>query len=348
MADRDVEITFERFTWRFLSQYVSPWELEQLRTEIQEWSQWGEAWSTAARRHIDIAEQAVADGHVRTAGDAYIRAAAFLHWATFLYGDDHATWVAGMEEMNRCWAEAAPRVDPPMELFEVPFEGAGLPGYLRRPPGVDQPPIVVLIPGADSTKEELYDFGDHIVRRGMAVAAFDGPGQGLVSDSLKMRPDYDVPIRAVIDHLLDRGDLDADRVAAGGISYGGMFACRAAAFDDRIKAVVSVSSWYSPAGRFAGINRVSQDALKQYMGEDPAALMDSLTMAGVAERITVPVLQVYGGLDPASPPEHAYQVEAEIAGPPTTVIFEDGVHVCNNLHHIVRPMIGDWLADRLT
>ncbi len=252
-----------------------------------------------------------------------------------------------MEAMNRCWEKAAPLVDPPMELFTVPFEGVPLPGYLIRPPETVRPPIVLLVPGGDSTKEELYDFARHIVARGMAAAAFDGPGQGFVSRFTKIRPDFEIPIRAVIDHLLARGDLNEDRLAVGGISYGGLFACRAAAFDDRVKAAVSVSSWYTPAGRYPTIDRVSQIALRQYMGDDPESVMNSITMAGAAERITVPLLQVYGRIDAASPPEEAYRVEAEVPGPTTTLVFEDGVHVCNNLHHIVRPLIGDWLADRL-
>lgn len=347
MADRDVEVTFQRFTSRMLSQYVTPWELERLVEEIQTWDQWCDAFSAAAQRHVDIADAALSSGHGRTAGDAYIRAALFYHWATFLYGHDQDRFVTGMRAMDDCWAKAATLVDPPMELFEVEFEGTQLPGYLLRPPGVERPPLVVLVPGGDSTKEELYDFALHMVDRGMAVAAFDGPGQGLVSLVSKIRPDYEVPIMAVIDHLLARDDIDADRLAVGGISYGGLFACRAAALDKRVKAAVSVSSWYTPAGRFATIDRVSQDALRQYMGDDPAAVMDSITMAGVAELITVPLLQVYGGLDKASPPEHARRVEAEVAGPATTVVYDDGVHVCNNIYPIVRPMIADWLADVL-
>ncbi|MGZ5383725.1 MAG: alpha/beta hydrolase family protein [Acidimicrobiia bacterium] len=347
MADRDVEVTFERFTWRILSQFVSPWELDRLRAEIQTWDQWFDAWARAAGRHVEIADKAAEEGHVLTAGEAYIRAGLFYHWATFLYGHDPERFNAGMREMNRCWERAALLVDPPMELFTVPFENLHLPGYLIKPPGVQNPPLVLLVPGGDSTKEELYDFARHIVARGMAAAAFDGPGQGLVSSEAPIRPDFEVPIRAVVDHLLARDDLDGGRLAVGGISYGGLFACRAAAFDERVQAVVSVSSWYSPAGRFPGIDRVSQIALRQYMGEDPESVMNSITMAGAAGRITVPLLQVYGGLDKASPPDQAYRVEVEVPGPTTTLVFDDGVHVCNNLHHIVRPLIGDWLADRL-
>ncbi|MBI4194802.1 MAG: alpha/beta fold hydrolase [Betaproteobacteria bacterium] len=347
MADRNVEVALDRFTWRMLSQYVSPWEFEALKKKIQTWDQWCEEWSKAARRHAEIADTAAGEGNRHTAGTAYVRAALYYHWASFLFVHDQKQWRAAMEAMGECWKKAAPLVDPPMELFEIPFGGVPLPGYLRQPAGVGNPPLAILVPGGDSTKEELYDFGEHMLKRGIAVFAFDGPGQGLVSARLKLRPDFEVPIRAVTDFILQRVDLDSRRVAIGGISYGGLFACRAAAFDDRFKAVFSISSWYTPAGRFPGMDPLSQTGLKQYMGENAQQVQDSITMKGAAGRIEVPLLQVYGGLDKASPPEHAYRVEKEVKGPATTIVFEDGVHVCNNLHHIVRPLIADWVAEQL-
>jgi len=347
MADRNVEVALDRFTWRMLSQHVSPWEFEQLKKKIQVWGEWCEEWCKAARKHAEIGDRAAAQGHKLTAGNAYIRAALYYHWATFLFVHDQKQWLAGMEAMGECWRKAAPLVEPPMELVEIPFEGTKLPGYLRKPAAVAKPPLAILVPGGDSTKEELYDFGDHIVRRGIAIFAFDGPGQGLVSTRLKIRPDFEVPIRAVTDYVLKRGDVDAGRVAIGGISYGGLFACRAAAFDGRFKAVFSASSWYTPAGRFPSMDPLSQTGLKHYMGPNAEAVQNSITMAGAAERIRVPLLQVYGALDKASPPEHAYRVEKEVKGPATTLVFDEGVHVCNNLHHIVRPLIADWLADQL-
>ncbi|MFN7085636.1 MAG: alpha/beta hydrolase family protein [Burkholderiales bacterium] len=347
MADRNTQVALERFSWRMLSQYVSPWEFEQIKKNVQTWDQWCGEWCKAARKHAAIADAAAAQGHGITAGAAYIRAALYYHWASFLFVHDQQQFVAALQAMGECWEKAAPLVDPLMELMEIPFEGVKMPAYLRKPAGVAQPPIVVLVPGGDSTKEELYDFGEHILKRGIAVLAFDGPGQGLLSTQVKLRPDYEVPIRAVTETIVARQDLDWQRMAIGGISYGGIFACRAAAFDDRYKAVVSVSSWYTPAGRFPGMDPLSQTGLKQYMGENAEQVQNSITMADVAARVKVPLLQIYGGLDKASPPEHAYRVEKEVQGPTTTLVFEDGVHVCNNLHHIVRPLIADWLADQL-
>jgi alpha-beta hydrolase superfamily lysophospholipase len=101
---------------------------------------------------------------------------------------------------------------------------------------------VLLLPGADSTKEELYHLGDHVVARGLACAAFDGPGQGSVSLQGKLGPDYELAVQAIIDALAGRADLDAGRLAVGGISYGGLFAIRTAAIDERVRAVVSIAS----------------------------------------------------------------------------------------------------------
>jgi dienelactone hydrolase len=347
MADPDLEAMYRLFRWRITSNHVPDWDFERMREEIETFDDWCRVYSARAAGHRRLGDEALAAGDERTAGMHYVRAGLFLHWASFLFPHRPDEFRAALDAMHDCWRRAAPHTDPPMELLEVPFEGTVLPGYLRRPPGVEQPPLVVLVCGADSTKEELFDLSSHILARGIATFAFDGPGHGAVSFELKLRPDYEVPIRAVVDHLYDRDDLDSGRLALGGISYGGMFACRGAAFDHRVRAVFSMSSWYSPAGRFATQEPVSQRGLRHYMGEDAAAVQDAMTMAGAAERIRVPLLQVYGALDPASPPEQAYRVEREAGGPTTTVVFEDGVHVCNNVWYKARPLVARWLAENL-
>jgi 2,6-dihydroxypseudooxynicotine hydrolase len=344
MTDKNVESMLERFTWRILANHVSPWELEQLRRRITRWDDWCREFSALAREHARIGDEAAAKGNGRTAGQAYVRAASIYHWASFYFVHDQDQFRAALEAAAECYRKAAPLVAPAMELMEIPFEGVRLPGYLRKPAGVTRAPVAIFCPGGDSTKEELYDLGQHVVERGMAFLAFDGPGQGLVSTRLKMRPDYEVVIRAVVDHVSARKDVDASRVAVGGISYGGLFACRAAAFDERVRAAVSVSAWYTPAGLYSHMPPLGQIAIKQYFGPNPPEVQDRITMAGAAERMRVPLLQVYGGMDKASPPEQAYRVEKEVKGPCTTVVFDEGVHVCNNVQNKARPLIADWLA----
>lgn len=346
MDDR-LESMYRRFTWRILSNYVSPWEFEQLREQITDYEQWCGAWCRQAESHLQRGDEALAAGHRLTAGDAYLRAGLFYHWASFMFSHDQGQFRAALTAMGRAWEKAAPHVDPPMEIRTVPFGDMVLNGYLRIPDRAARPPVVLLLPGADSTKEELYNLADYVVARGLAVAAFDGPGQGIVSLAGKLRPDYETAVQAIIDSLSARDDIDLGRLAVGGISYGGLFAIRTAAVDDRVRAVVSISSWYSPAGRFETMEPLSQAGQYQHLGPDPAAVMASITLAGAASRATVPLLQVYGGLDPGSPPSHAERIEGEYGGPVTTVVFSDGVHILNNVWYKARPLVADWLAETL-
>src|SRR5258708_5854401 len=186
--DHRLESMYRRFTWRLLSNYVTPWEFEQLRAEITDYEQWCGAGSRHAREPLARGDEALAAGHRLTAGDAYLRGALAYHWASFVFTHDQAQFRAALEAMAAAWARAAPLVAPPMELLGVPFDGLVMPGYLRVPDQASRPPIVLLLPGADSAKEELYHLADHIVARGLAVAAFDRPGQGLLSFDSPLRP----------------------------------------------------------------------------------------------------------------------------------------------------------------
>ncbi|HEY2044610.1 MAG TPA: alpha/beta fold hydrolase [Jatrophihabitans sp.] len=347
VIDDRLDSMYRRFTWRILSNSVAPWEFEQLRESIFDYEQWCAAWSSCAAEHVSRGDEAFESGRLRSAGEAYIRAGLFYHWASFMFTHDQQQFSAALANMNAAWERAAPLVSPAMEILSVDFDGTTLHGYLQLPEGIAEPPLVLLVPGADSTKEELFDLAQHILRRGTAVAVFDGPGQGTVSLQMKMRPDYESAIVAILDSLLGRSDIDAERVAVGGVSYGGLFALRAAAVDSRIRAVVSISSWYTPAGRFAEMEPLTQTGQYQYLGEDPASMMESITLAGVLDRVTVPLLQVYGELDAMSPPSNAERIEAEVSGPATTVVYSDGVHILNNVWFKARPMVGDWLAETL-
>jgi len=347
MMDDRLESMYRRFTWRILSNYVSPWEFEQLRAQITEYEQWCGAWCWRAEGHLQRGDEALAAGRRLTAGEAYLRAGLFYHWATFMFCHDQDQFRAALAAMAVAWEKAAPHLDPPMEILTVPFRDMTLNGYLRIPAGVTRPPAVLLLPGADSTKEELYNLGEHIVARGLAFAAFDGPGQGSVSLQGKLGPDYELAVRAIMDALAAREVLDPGRLAVGGISYGGLFAIRTAAIDDRVRAVVSISSWYSPAGRFETMEPLSRTGQYQHLGPDPAAVMASITLSGAVDKAVVPLLQVYGGLDPASPPAQAEKVAAEYGGPVTTLVFDDGVHILNNVWFKARPAVADWLAETL-
>jgi pimeloyl-ACP methyl ester carboxylesterase len=116
---------------------------------------------------------------------------------------------------------------------------------LRRPPGADRPSLVILLPGLDSTKEEFFRWEDVFLARGVATVSLDGPGQGETGYHTHIRPDYEVAPAALLDHLQDRPDLDLDRVGVVGVSLGGYYAPRTAAFEPRVKAVCAIGGAHS-------------------------------------------------------------------------------------------------------
>jgi hypothetical protein len=165
-----VSDAWKLFSWRMTSNHVSPWERSQLRAEIREWSGWSAAWCARAERHVERGDEAASAGRRETAASAHIRAGLFYHWASFLCAGGLDQFRAALENAEAAFAKAAPLADHPMDITKVPFEGTQLRGYFRRPRGATgRVPVIVLTPGADSTKEELYDLGEHILRRGIAV-----------------------------------------------------------------------------------------------------------------------------------------------------------------------------------
>lgn len=59
-VDERLEIMYRRFTWRILSNYVTPWEFEQLKSQITSYEQWCQAWSRRAASHVARGDEALA------------------------------------------------------------------------------------------------------------------------------------------------------------------------------------------------------------------------------------------------------------------------------------------------
>ena len=68
------------------------------------------------------------------------------------------------------------------------------------------------------------------LQRGYNVIAVDGPGQAsaLIEHGLTLRPDWENVIAPMIDHLIERPEVDPDRIAVIGLSLGAHLAPRAA------------------------------------------------------------------------------------------------------------------------
>src|SRR5262249_40637334 len=140
----------------------------------------------------------------------------------------------------RCLTDALRYLDPPGRRVEIPFEGTRMVGVLREPPGVGPHPVMIMIPGLDSAKEELRRTEELFLERGIATFSVDGPGQGEAEYDLAIRGDWEVPGAAIIDYLVTEPALDPDRIGVWGVSLGGYYAPRVASGDGRVKACVAL------------------------------------------------------------------------------------------------------------
>jgi len=224
------------------------------RIKEGDYDSWHDEWHDTASWLYDLSVEAERLGHRVTARDGFLRCANYFRTAEFFLHADpaderiRATSGRGVEAFRR----AAALFDPPIEVVDIPYEGTTLPGYFLRADGDDGTPrpTVIIHNGFDGTGEEIYAFGGRAGQeRGFHVLAFEGPGQGQVirQQGLPFRPDWEEVITPVVDYLAGRPDVDPRRIALIGISLGGVLAPRAAAFEDRLAAVVAWDGVYDAA-----------------------------------------------------------------------------------------------------
>jgi 2,6-dihydroxypseudooxynicotine hydrolase len=154
----------------------------------------------------------------------------------------------------------------------------------------------------------------------------------------------------MLDALGTRDDLDLGRVGAVGVSLGGYYAPRAAAFEPRIRAVAAISGPYEFGEDWDALPPLTREAfmVKSGAGDEREARerAHALTLHGVAARVMQPALFVTGALDRIVPWQQTERAARE-APNGKFVLFEHGSHVCSNVPYLYRPLVGDWMAEQL-
>ncbi|AGA34969.1 dipeptidyl aminopeptidase/acylaminoacyl peptidase [Thioalkalivibrio nitratireducens DSM 14787] len=369
----------------------SPGEIMAARSRMDDDdpARWPGAFAATADDLMEKADLAMARGHVVSARDHLLRAANYYRSAEY-FSDPFGAEAQRLGLASRDAFVAATRHLPfVVKAVDIPFEGADLPGYLVVPPGVSgSNKAVICMTGFDGTAEELYfETAFDAVQRGFTVLIAEGPGQvGTMRryPDLTFRPDYEVPLRAVVDFALSCREIAPDRLALYGISFGGYFVTRTATYDRRIKALIAnapISDMHAYLSGLAsagfGMDKGGGDLRLEEIDQVPDDIMPTTTKLafkavcrryGVASfsewmaaleayrvedlsRITCPSLALGGAGEGDETLRQIEAFAASVSGSVTTRIFatREGadMHCQMGNYPLSNAVVYDWLDETL-
>jgi dienelactone hydrolase len=256
----------------------------------------------------------------------------------------------------------------PVEFVEVPYGAHKLPAIFSKAPVAGRAPCAVHFDGLDVTKEIIYAaVADEFRRRGVSLLIVDHPGVGAALRLLGLPsgPDTEKPAGASVDYLETRSDIDPKRIGIMALSLGGYYAPRAAAFEKRFKCAVAWGAIFDygkcVSERIGGRGEPSVPGYAEHVNwvfgcetiEETLKVVKQMTLEGVADKITCPLLIVHGENDRQVPLWHAERTfEAAVNSPERELkvcrLADGGAEHCGaDNGPLVVDYMTDWVAEKL-
>lgn len=259
--------------------------------------------------------------------------------------------------------------DSPLEIVHIPFEGKEIVGYLRLPKDAKVPvPLVIAVNGLDSRKEDLSESFAAILPFGIGFLAVDGPGTGQAP--IKVSLTADRMLSAVITYAQSRPEIDKNRIALHGVSWGAYWATKLAIVE---RARLRGASAQSPPVDGFFKKEFLQDSLvgnREYLFDQVPALMSvieganslddmvkifpslSLVSQGLLGKPMAPMLVIGGALDTQVPIADLYLLLSKGDVPKTAWVNPQGGHLGRQVKVwpdplIFKQVIIPWLVKTL-
>ena len=354
-----------------------------------DFNSWFEGWRNMAQKIESIANDCLRKNHKVSAREAFLRAHNYYRTGEFFLDGTDPRRSENFEKSVATFEQAMALMNTHFENIRIPYEGTSLKGYFYGAFDYDKNPklhrpTLLFIGGYDSTLQELYFCGAaSAVKRGYNCLIFECPGQGeaLRKQNLFMRHDAEVPVGAAINYLEKRDDVDMNKIALLGMSLGGYFAPRAAAFDHRIKACIAFNVFYDTFESTVNQNpqllqilslpNEQKEALLAKAEEHNSNLrwmlnngkwvfglkhryevfeeMKKVSLKGIAEKIKCPILLTMGETDHFVSADQLNALIGAIKAPKTIRVFtkEEGAeeHCQEGNHALFHQVMFDWLDE---
>jgi esterase FrsA len=314
--------------------------LEHIKTRDKD--EWASAFMLVADRYMTQGKALETTDPAKADAD-YIRA-----WRLYSFGrwpipaspkkqESYAKAIQAFLTHARSW-------DPPLEVVHIPFEGSEIIGYLRLPKNSKGPvPLVIAVNGLDSRKEDLAESFAAILPYGVGFLAVDGPGTGQAP--IKVSENSERMLSRVIDYAQGRPEIDKNRLAVHGVSWGAYWATKLAIVErTRLK---GASAQSPPVDTFFQKDFLMNSLLgnREYLFDQVPALMNifdgvktidelatelekmSLVKQGLLGKSTAPMLIMAGVLDTQVPISDIYLLLSKGDVPKTAWINPQGGHL---------------------
>ncbi|MBS5955803.1 MAG: alpha/beta fold hydrolase [Clostridiales bacterium] len=350
---------------------------------------WFLEWKKTADRTYQTAVDCLNKRHKVSAREAFLRAHNYYRTGEFFLDGTDERRMENFDKSVMAFEKGMDLLDSHFEIVKIPYDGTYLKGYFYgasedKNNELKKRPVLLFVGGYDSTLQELYFCGAApAIKRGYHCLVFEMPGQGeaLRKQNLVMRHDAEVPVKAAIDYLETRPEIDKEKIALLGMSLGGYFAPRAAAFEERVKACIAFNVFYDTFDstlnqnpQLAQVLQLPEEKREQMLAlaeEQNSNLrwmlnngkwvfglkyryevfeeMKKASLKGIASKIKCPVLLTMGETDHFVSKDQLDALLEEIKAPKTVRVFtiEEGAeeHCQEGNHALFHQVMFDWLDE---
>lgn len=239
-------------------------------------------------------------------------------WARSTMTTPHEIWV-GDRQVSHLHRSGRALVEPEIIQY-TSFDGLTIEGAVYRPPGASADtasPMVVFVHGgpAGRISHEVYPRAQIMAARGYAVFTPNIRGSDTYGLSFLQanRADWGGKdfrdLMAGVDHLIEKGVADGERLGIGGWSFGGQMSASAVTQTHRFKAAVSGAPVSDLASEY-GTESPNAVYDRWYFGtpyENPE-VFHANSPVNFVSRVKTPVLILHGEQDSVNPIGQAQQL----------------------------------------
>jgi dipeptidyl aminopeptidase/acylaminoacyl peptidase len=326
-------------------------------------------WAAMGEKLTELAGEDEEAGREFSASNKLERAALYLFTAERMQGHGAPGRAATYAKARAAFDKSTRLGKMNRERVEIPLARGIMPALYTKAVGEGPRPVVVYCNGLDSCKELLYwsRLPEALARRGISTLCVDQPGSGeaLRLQGLPVDPHSENWASRAVDWLEAQPEIDAARIGMTGISLGGHFAPRAAAYEPRF---ASGACWGANHNWFEvqhkRLKREGENPVPHYWAhvmwafgasdmDDFMSKASDMNLNGHMDRVQVPFLVTHGADDRQISVQYAHDCYEQLVNSPRRElkIFtarEGGVeHVGADNMAYGRDCIADWFAETL-